>query len=141
MRSLVFSCLPVLTLAFVACNTEPVANPGIAGAGVRTEIVGIEHDSTGYTVRFRMTNRDTADVGYGACTGAVEVPAGNGWASVTNWGQCDMWLGILPPAASLTFSIPRQTLIQGSQIRVAVSWAFVHGGSANLSTTDPVIVP
>ena len=133
-----------LALPLAACASEPViVNPGIAGAGVKTEIVGVDRDSIGYTVRFRMTNRDTADVGFGACTGAVEVPAESGWVSVTNWGQCQLWLGSLPPAASITLSIPRQTLVQGSQIRVALNWTFVfsHGGTGNLSTSDPVIVP
>ena len=76
-----------LVLAVAACSAEatgPVVNPGVAGAGVATEIVGVDHDSTGYTVRFRMTNRDTADVGFGACTGVVEVPVESGWTPVTN---------------------------------------------------------
>ena len=132
----------VLVLAILACTAEPVVNPGIGGAGVRTEIVGVDHDSTGYTVRFRMTNLDAAAVGYGACTGVVEVPAESRWTSVTNWGQCPLWLGVLPPEASITLSIPRQTLVRGSQIRVALDWAFVFSrGAGNLSTSDPVIVP
>jgi hypothetical protein len=135
-----------LALAIEACTAEavgPVVNPGVAGAGVKTEIVAVDHDSTGYTVRFRMTNRDTADVGFSACTGAVEVPADTGWVPVTNWGQCPLWLGGLPPATSITLSIPRQTLVEGSQIRVALDWTFVvsRGGARNLSTSDPIIVP
>jgi len=138
-------CLSVaVVLAIGACTGEvagPAVNPGIAGAGVKAEIVGVDRDSTGYTVRFRMTNRDTADVGYGACMGVVEVPAESGWTSVTHWGQCPLWLGLLPPAASVTLSIPQQTLVQESQIRVALSWAFALPRSAqNVSTTDPVTV-
>ena len=136
----------VVAVAIGACSagaTRPVDNPGIAGAGVTTDVVGVDHDSTGYTVRFRMTNRDTADVGFGACTGVVEVPVASGWASVTNWGQCQLWLGVLAPATSVALSIPRQSLVPGTQIRVALDWAFVvsHGGPKNLSTSDPVIVP
>ena len=143
MQTRTCSFLGAFALALAACTADTVVNPGIAGAGVKTEIVGVDHDSTGYTVRFRMTNRDTADVGYGACTGVVEVPAESGWTSVTHWGQCQLWLGLLRPAASVTLSIPRQTLARGGQIRVTVSWTFADSrrGAASLSTTDPVGIP
>jgi hypothetical protein len=143
MRIRAYSCVAALAVSLAACSAQPVVNPGVVGAGVTTEIVGVDHDSTGYTVRFRMTNHDTGGVGYGACEGVVEVPNGSGWTSVTHWGQCQLWLGILPPAAAVTLSIPQQTLVQGSQIRVALDWAFAfsNGGAANLSTTDPVVVP
>jgi hypothetical protein len=143
MRIHTYSCLAAVSGSLAACNAQPVVNPGVAGAGVTTEIVGVDHDSTGYTVHFRMTNHDTGGVGYGACEGVVEVPTESGWTSVTHWGQCELWLAILPPTGTATFAIPQQTLVQGSQIRVALDWAFAfsNGGAATLSTTDPVVVP
>jgi hypothetical protein len=133
----------VSVLVIAACSPQaPAVNPGVAGAGVATEIVGVDHDSTGYTVRFRMTNRDTSAVGFGACTGEVQVPVGSGWKSVTNWGQCQLSLIMLPPAQSVVLSIPRQALAAGDSIRVGLSWSFVSTrGSSGSSTSDPIVVP
>jgi hypothetical protein len=130
-------------LAIAACTPEaPADNPGVAGAGVTTEIVGVDHDSTGYTVHFRMTNRDTSDVGFGACMGAVQVPTPAGWTSVTSWGQCVLWLGLLPPAQSVTLAIPHQALAAGDSIRVGLDWSFVSSPSAvSSSASAPVVVP
>lgn len=143
MRTRAAFCAIGFVTAMAGCNSEPVDDQGIPGAGVKTEIVDVSHDSTGYTVKFRMTNRDTADVGYGACTGVVEVPAGSGWASVTHWGQCQMWLGLLPPGRSITLAIPGQELAPGTQVRVALSWTFARSqrSGVGLSITDPVVVP
>jgi hypothetical protein len=62
---------------------------------------------------------------------------------VTHWGQCKLWLGILPPERTITSIIPGQALAPGSKIRVTAGWDFVysHRIPAGVSTTAPVSVP
>ncbi|HEY4100371.1 MAG TPA: hypothetical protein VGM20_05805 [Gemmatimonadales bacterium] len=142
MHSIRLAAVGAIVLAAAACSSEPVVNPGTPGAGVATAIAGVDHDSSGYTVHFTMTNHDTADVGFGACEGAVQELTPDGWKTVTNWGQCALVLGMLPPTQSMSFSIPGQPLTPGATVRVVVGWSFVFShGTSNESLSAPITVP
>jgi hypothetical protein len=133
----------IATNGALACSSEPVTNPGVAGAGVKTEIVGITHDSTGYTVKLQIANRDTAAIGYrNYCPGSVEIPSDSGWVPLTVQGQCLLSLEVVPPGVTVGASIPRQALTPGTVVRVSLNWNWAYGRHVpwQVSTTDPVMV-
>src|ERR1019366_7417832 len=107
--------LVVLTAS--ACSSEQAANPGVAGAGLTTAIVGMTHDSTGYSVKLQITNRDTGTITIAHhCPGAVEAFSNGGWAPVTIQGQCLNDAEVILPGVTVDAVIPGQPLKPNSDV-------------------------
>lgn len=125
----------VATASIAACNSGLLMAPG---AGVDVEIVGVSRDSVGYTVSLRVTNRDTAVVGYfphGCLSGVQTRSNGGDWAALPSAGACGGVDYALVQLQSVTFPIERQLLAAGNEVRVVFGWHYLHQPRDTGSTT------
>jgi hypothetical protein len=135
--------LAAATVCASACSSEPATVPGVAGAGLQTKIVGLTRDSTGYAIALQITNRDTALVYLSPeCPEQVEtIETSGAWTTLDRLNGCVGYAPGISSGAKLTFTIVKQALTPGTEVRVTFNWENISTGSYNhLTTSEPVAV-
>lgn len=140
-----FSCallVAVIATTAAACSPEAATVPGVAGAGVQVEIVGVTRDSIGYTIKLQITNRDTAVVVVDPFSlGWVEtMDNSGGWTSLARPNDELLYAAGVYPGTKPTFLISKQVLNPGTEVRMTLDWDYLSGSKDNLTMSEPAAV-